>query len=103
MPIISGFAPIYYISSENKSKSSRFVLVKNNKNEYIICKMVSYELTDSFTVILGILLNKVLINVEFEINILEPFILIMTKGIYASFPPILYTMLISDFPDTKSS
>ena len=65
MPIISGFAPIYYINSENESKLSRFVLIRSNKNEYIICKMVSSGLTGGFTVILGILLYGIIVYLNF--------------------------------------
>ena len=48
-------------------------------------------------------LKDISCSIGYCINSLEPFILIMTKGLYASFPPLLFIMLMSDFPNEKYS
>lgn len=39
----------------------------------------------------------------YALNVLEPFLLITTKGYFASFLPLLFAMLMSDFPSNEQS
>lgn len=43
------------------------------------------------------------IELGYSLNILEPFLLITTKGYFASFLPLLFAMLMSDFPNNEQS
>ena len=46
---------------------------------------------------------KTSIELQYSLNILEPFLLITTKGYFASFLPLLFAMLMSDFPSNEQS
>lgn len=43
------------------------------------------------------------LELGYSLNILEPFLLITTKGYFASFLPLLFAMLMSDFPNNEQS